>query len=134
MIVMMAAQKSVLSLFQRKDLIDASTCLDYLMSFSDKQFRYLNVDISMKHSQYTISKSSGRTYVLYNTLFNSMLTLSDTEFAQYEALEFTDLELLEPLVNNGFLIPDYVDEYKRYNSGLQGFFSALKPGKTGDFL
>lgn len=115
MIVMMTAQKSVLSLFQRKDLIDASTCLDYLMSFSDEQFRYLNIDISMKHSQYTISKSSGRTYVLYNTLFNSMLTLSDTEFAQYEALEFTDLELLEPLVNNGFLIPDYVDEYKRYD-------------------
>lgn len=115
MIVITQAQKSILSLFQRKNLISSEKCMKYLQHFTDDQYVSPNVDVPMKHSIYNIKKNNGRTYILYNTLFNSIITLSDLEFAQYENLEFTDLALLEPLVNNGFLLPSSVDEYKRYD-------------------
>lgn len=115
MIVMMEAQKSILSLFQMKNLIEESQCLKYIESFSDDDYKYPNVDVVMKHSQYNIQKNRDRIYIIYNTLFNSMITLSDTEFIQYEKLEFNDLDIVEALVNNGFIIPVFVDEYKRYS-------------------
>lgn len=115
MIVMLEAQKVVLSLFQRNDLIDKSKCIEYIEAFTDEQYNMMNVDVKLKHSQYNIAKHKGRTYILYNSLFNSMITLSDTEFEQYEKISFSELNIVENLVNNGFLIPESTNEFERYN-------------------
>ena len=53
------------------------------------------VDIKLKHSQYNIIKQKRKTYLLYNSLFNSMLTMSVHEFEQYKNIEFNDLSLVE---------------------------------------
>ena len=58
----------------------------------------------------------------------SMLTMSDTEFQQYRTLDFQELSLIEPLVDNGFLIPVYTDEFERYNyykNGLLEFYPSF---------
>jgi len=115
MIVMLKAQKSVLSLFQKKQLIPEENAWNYLQSFSDDQYQPITVDIPLKHSIYNIAKHKGRTYLLYNTLFNSMITLSDSEFQQYEKIQFSDLSLVEVFTDNGFLLPEFTDEYQRYN-------------------
>ncbi len=115
MIVMLKAQKSVLSLFQKKQLIPEENAWSYLQSFSDDQYQPITVDIPLKHSIYNIFKHKGRTYLLYNTLFNSMITLSDSEFQQYEKIQFSDLSLVEVFTDNGFLLPEFTDEYQRYN-------------------
>ena len=112
---MMTAQKAVLSLFQSAELIGKSKCIDYLETFSDDKYQVPNVDITLKHSQYNIVKKKKQTYIIYNTLFNSMITLSECEYNQYDNIHFTDLDIVEAIVNNGFLIPDYVDEYERYD-------------------
>ena len=125
MIVMMKANKGVLHLFQRKDMMPFGECWDFLNSFTDEMIPKMNVDVPMKHSGYTIEKAKGRIYVLYNTLYNSMLTMSDTEFQQYQTLNFQELELIEPLTENGFLIPAYTDEFAYYNyykNGLKEFY------------
>ena len=114
MIVMLKAQKVVLSLFQRKDLIEKSKCIEYIENFTDEQYVIPTVDMQFKHSQYNIAKNKGRTYILYNTLFNSMITLSNTEYEQYEKISFFELDIVEILVNNGFLIPANIDEFARY--------------------
>lgn len=113
MILMMKANKGVLSLFQRKDLMLYDECRDFLQSFSDEMALPLPIDIKLKHSQYTIEKHKDRTYVLYNTLYNSMVTMSYTEFEQYRLMTFDELDLVGVLADNGFLIPDYTDEFKR---------------------
>ena len=115
MIVMMKARKSILSLFQSKECMDRSKCLNYLNSFLDEQYVPPTVDFPMKQSKYNIEKRKGRTYIIYNTLFNSMVTLSDAEFEQYERLAFWELNMIESLVDNGFIIPAFVDEYQRYD-------------------
>lgn len=118
---MMKARKDILSIFQRKELMSFEECWNFLRSFSDKMILSLPIDIRLKHSQYTIEKHKGRTYLLYNTLYNSMLTLSDTEFEQYKKINFKELNLVETLVDNGFLIPYYTDEfayYQYYQNGL----------------
>ena len=50
MIVMLKAQKVVLSLFQRNDLIDKSECVKYIETFTDEQYKIPNVDVKLKHS------------------------------------------------------------------------------------
>lgn len=128
MIVMMKANRGILYLFQRKDFMPFEECWNFLNSFTDDIIPKMNVGVSMKHSKYTIEKSKGRTYVLYNTLYNSMLTMSDTEFQQYRTLDFQELSLIEPLVENGFLIPAYTDEFERYNyykNGLLEFYPSF---------
>jgi len=114
MIVMMKAQKAVLSLFQNDYLIEQNDCLLYFQSFSDEQYSPINVDTPMKHSQYNIVKCHNHTYIIYNTLFNSMITLSKCEFQQYESMDFSELDIIENLVNNGFILPCFIDEYQRY--------------------
>ena len=114
MIVMMKASKAVLSLFQKKDMLPEENVWAYLEAFSDDQYQAITVDIPLKPSIYTIAKHKDRTYLLYNTLFNSMITMSDSEFQQYEEIRFSDLSLVEALTDNGFLLPAYTDEYQRY--------------------
>jgi len=114
MIVIMKAQKAVLSLFQKKQIIPEEQVWDYLRNFSETQYQPITVDVAMKHSIYNISRHKGRTYLLYNTLFNSMITMSDTEFEQYEKIQFSDLTLVEALTDNGFLLPEFIEEYQRY--------------------
>lgn len=114
MIVMQKAVKAVLSLFQAKQLIPAESAWNYLNNFSDEQYQPINVDTPMMHSMYNITKHKGRTYLLYNTLFNSMIAMSDSEYHQYDTIQFSDLSLVETLVDNGFLLPAYTKEYQRY--------------------
>ena len=114
MIVMMKASKAVLALFQSKQLIPEEKAWEYLQTFSDEQYQPISVDVPMKHSIYNISKHKGKTYLLYNTLFNSMITLSDSEFQQYEEIQFSDLTMVETLTDNGFLLPKFIEEYQRY--------------------
>lgn len=114
MIVMMKAQKLVLSLFQRSDLIKKEECLSYIQLFSDKQYCSVNVDTPMKHSQYNITKYYDKTYIIYNTLFNSMITLSEFEYQQYENMNFSELNIVGILADNGFILPCFVNEYERY--------------------
>lgn len=114
MIVMLKAQKAVLSLFQRTETLAGEHLLEYLSTFSEDQYRPVCVDVPMKHSIYNVTKCKGHTYVIYNTLFSSMITLSDTEFRQYEEMTFSDLSLVEILSDNGMIIPDSVDEYQHY--------------------
>ena len=66
MIVMMKANRGILYLFQRKDFMPFEECWNFLNSFTDDIIPKMNVGVSMKHSKYTIEKSKGRTYVLYN--------------------------------------------------------------------
>lgn len=115
MIVMISAQKAVLSLFQSKDLFEKEKCIEYLETFSEDKYIKPNVDILLKHSQYNTVKNKKQTYIVYNTLFNSMITLSESEFKQYINIKFSDLSIVEALVDNGFLIPNYVNEYERYD-------------------
>lgn len=114
MIVIMKASKSVLSLFQKNDLLDLEECLLYLEKFSEEQYSPIKVDTPMKHSQYNIVKNHKKTYIIYNVLFNSMITLSDNEYQQYREIYFSELNLVEILVDNGFLLPCSTDEYSRY--------------------
>ena len=114
MIVVMKASKAVLSLFQKRDLLDLTECVPYLENFSDAQYCRITVDVPMKHSQYNIVKSYDKTYIIYNTLFNSMITISETEYQQYREICFSELNLIGNLVDNGFLIPNFVDEYQYY--------------------
>lgn len=114
MIVMMQAQKAVLSLFQKDSLIRQEECLSYIRSFSDEKYQPINVDTPMKHSQYNIVKHYRKTYIIYNTLFSSMITLSENEFRQYENMDFSELDIVGKLVDNGFILPCFVDEYRRY--------------------
>ncbi|MBQ7433519.1 MAG: radical SAM protein [Lachnospiraceae bacterium] len=114
MILMMKAQKAILSLFQTEVLIDSSAVWNYLQLFSDKQYVSINIDIPVKHSQYNIEKHNGNTYLIYNTLFSSMITLSDSEFIQYKNLNFSDLDIVEALIDNGFMIPEFINEFERY--------------------
>lgn len=114
MIVMMKAPRAVLSLFQRNDLLDLAECLSYLENFSDEQYCPITVDTPMKHSQYNIVKSCSKTYIIYNTLFNSMITLSEAEYQQYQEIQFSELNLVEALADEGFLLPHFVDEYHYY--------------------
>ena len=51
MIVVMKASKAVLSLFQKRDLLDLTDCVPYLENFSDAQYCPITVDVPMKHSQ-----------------------------------------------------------------------------------
>lgn len=128
MIVMMKANKGILHLFQRKDFMPFEECWNFLNTFTDDIIPPMSIGVPMKHSKYTIEKLKGRTYVLYNTLYNSMLTMSDTEFQQYRTLDFQELSLIEPLVDNGFLIPVYTDEFERYNyykNGLLEFYPSF---------
>ena len=115
MIVMISAQKAVLSLFQSKGLFEKEKCIEYLETFSEDKYIKPNVDILLKHSQYNTVKNKKQTYIVYNTLFNSMITLSESEFKQYINIKFSDLSIVEALVDNGFLIPNYVNEYERYD-------------------
>lgn len=114
MIVVMKASKAVLSLFQKRDLLGLTECVPYLENFSDAQYCPITVDVPMKHSQYNIVKSYDKTYIIYNTLFNSMITISETEYQQYLEIRFSELNLIGNLVDNGFLIPNFVDEYQYY--------------------
>lgn len=114
MIVIMQAQKAVLSLFQKKDLIKQEECMSYIQTFSDEQYKPVNVDIPMKHSQYNIVKNYKGTYIIYNTLFSSMITLSESEFRQYENMDFSELDIVGSFVDNGFILPCFTDEYQRY--------------------
>ncbi len=113
MIVMMKAHKTVLSLFQQEKL-EAESVLCYLDSFSDELYVPIRVDVPMKHSIYNIVKSRGKTYLIFNTLFNSMIALSKSEYEQYETLEFSELDLVGAMVDNGFIIPCSVYEYEYY--------------------
>lgn len=115
MILMMKANRSVLWLFQRKDLMTAEECVNYLQTFNAEKIPSIPVDIRLKHSQYTMEKHKGRTWILYNTLYNSMLTMSDREYKQYREQNFHDLDMVEVLADNGFIIPEYTDEFDRYN-------------------
>ena len=112
---MMKAQKAILSLFQSKELIDKDKCLEYIEGYTDDLYSGMNVDIKFKHSLYNVVKHKDRTYLIYNTLFNSMITLSDTEYEQYEKINFSELFLIGNLVDNGFLLPVSIDEFERYN-------------------
>ncbi len=114
MIVMMQAQKAVLSLFQQKALIPQEKVMSYLEHFSDEQYQPVTVDTPLKHSIYNIIKHKSRTYLMYNTLFNSMITLSDSEFEQYKEIQFSDLSLVGVLADHGFLLPAMIDEYQYY--------------------
>ena len=91
MILMMKANRSVLWLFQRKDLMTAEECVNYLQTFNAEKIPSIPVDIRLKHSQYTMEKHKGRTWILYNTLYNSMLTMSDREYKQYREQNFSYL-------------------------------------------
>ncbi len=115
MIVMLKAQKAVLSLFQKKQMIPEENAWNYLQNFTEEQYQPVTVDIPMKHSIYNIAKHKGHTYLLYNTLFNSMMTMSEHEFRQYEKIQFSDLSLVEAFTDNGFLLPEFTDEYQRYD-------------------
>ena len=86
MIVVMKASKAVLSLFQKRDLLDLAECVPYLENFSDAQYCPITVDVPMKHSQYNIVKSYDKTYIIYNTLFNSMITISEIDRHPLNAL------------------------------------------------
>ena len=114
MIVIMKASKAVLSLFQSKQLISGENAMEYLETFSDEKYQPVTVDIDLKHSIYNIVKHKRKTYLIYNTLFNSMITMSDSEYRQYENIKFSDLFLVEALADNGFIIPEFTDEYQRY--------------------
>lgn len=114
MIVIMKASKAVLSLFQKRNLLVLEECVPYLENFSDEEYCPITVDVPMKHSHYNIVKSYDKTYIIYNTLFNSMITLSEAEYQQYQEICFSELNLIGNLVDNGFLIPNYVDEYNYY--------------------
>ena len=114
MIVMLKAQKAVLSLFQQKQRIAEEKIMDYLESFSDEQYQPITVDTPMKHSIYNVIKHKGRISLIYNTLFNSMITLSDSEFQQYDRLQFTDLTLVGALADNGLILPRCIDEFEHY--------------------
>ena len=94
MIVVMKASKAVLSLFQKRDLLDLTECVSYLENFSDAQYCPITVDVPMKHSQYNIVKSYDKTYIIYNTLFNSMITISETEYQQYLEIRFSEIWLI----------------------------------------
>ncbi|MBQ8135094.1 MAG: radical SAM protein [Clostridia bacterium] len=122
MILMMKANKGILWLFQRKELMPAKKCADFLETFKDEMIPPMPVDIRLKHSQYTIEEHKGRTYLLYNTLYSSMLTMSEGEYEQYRKQEFHELDMVEVLTNNGFLIPEYTDEFKRYNDYRNGLY------------
>lgn len=112
MIEMLKANKAVLSLFQKKELTE--NVKEFLENFTDEEYCPLNIDVPLKHSMYNIVKHKGRTYIIYNTLFNSMITLSDAEYVQYENIRFEDLSLVEYFTDNGFIIPECVDEYHHY--------------------
>lgn len=123
MIVMIKAQKGILSLFQRKEVLSYDECWNFLQSFTEEMIQPLSVDIELKHSQYTIVKNKGKIYLLYNTLYSSMVTMSDIEFKQYKEMSFTELNLIEGLTDNGFLIPNYTDEFQYYQYYQNGLFS-----------
>lgn len=125
MIIMMKAQKAVLSLFQKEAIIENAK--EFLENFSDDKYRPLNVGTPLKHSMYNIIKHKGRTYLIYNTLFNSMMTLSDSEFEQYQNIHFEALSLVEHFTDNGFIVSECVDEYHHYASYkkiLNGMYSS----------
>ena len=115
MIVMVKADQAILSLFQRKEWLTDTECREFIESYiPDMRVSSKRIDQSFKHSQYTIVKHHDKTYVLYNTLYNSMLTMSNAEYEQYSTLVFSDLNLVGTLADHGFLIPDYTDEFEKY--------------------
>lgn len=127
MILMTPADKCTLSLFQKRELLEKNEILEYINLFSKENFKPMAVDIKLKHSQYNIIKQKRKTYLLYNSLFNSMLTMSVHEFEQYKNIEFNDLSLVETFVDNGFLIPEYIDEFAHYNYYQENLNDLLPP-------
>ena len=69
---------------------------------------------TFKASQYNYTVHTDSGYILYNTLFNSLSRLNQKEYDSYCSPECCDLELKEQLLEQGFLIPQEIDEIDAY--------------------
>lgn len=67
-----------------------------------------------KSSIYNYCTKSQSGYLIYNTLYNSMVRLSETEYQQYTGNQEADAALIEELVRQGLWVECGLDERKRY--------------------
>ena len=68
----------------------------------------------LKKSLYNVAVRREDGWIVYNTLYNSLIRLSDSEYTAYHSVEKTTAKLVECLCENGFWVDAEIDEYKRY--------------------
>ncbi len=67
------------------------------------------------HFNYETLSDSGNGYIIYNTVYNTLVRLTKEEYEQYKTLFFTDNILEDELYQQGLLMEETINELKIYN-------------------
>lgn len=67
-----------------------------------------------KASFYNYCVITENSYIIYNTLYNTLVRLTEDEYLQYKERVPTDDNLMEQLINNGLWVREDVDEKMNY--------------------
>lgn len=74
-----------------------------------------------KKSVYNYTQQCGDYVLIYNTLYNSLVRLNESEFSLFEAVEYTEDELSKLFVENGLWVESEIDEREKYLACAQAY-------------
>lgn len=69
---------------------------------------------SLKPSQFNYTVETANGHILYNTLYNSLCRLDHQEYEGFVSPKFCNTSLKQQLVEQGFLLPQNIDEGEAY--------------------
>lgn len=67
-----------------------------------------------KKSEYNYIQQNGEYYLIYNTLYNSLVRLNAQEFDIYNQMENFDCEIAKAFIDNGLWVDTEIDEKVKY--------------------
>lgn len=67
-----------------------------------------------KKSEYNFIQQNGESYLIYNTLYNSLVRLNEQEFCIYNQTENFDCETANSFIENGLWVDSEIDEKRKY--------------------
>ena len=67
-----------------------------------------------KKSIYNYVQQNGEYYLIYNTLYNSLVRLSEEEYIKFSNIEDSEDELSSAFVENGLWVEKNINEKDKY--------------------